>query len=241
MLGRGAERTMHKRLETLKGRLWPSTLVVFPSLRHRRRLTPISRIWGMDRGKPIDRHYIETFMSENSKDIHGRVLEIEDNRYTIQYGRGVIKSDILHVSNWDPGVTIVADLTAADDIEGNVFDCIVLTQTLQVIYDVPAALSTLHRILKPKGVLLATFPGISQIAREGMESWPDHWRFTRPSAERLFSEVFSAENVAVQVYGNVLAATAFLYGLAAEELREWELDYRDPDYQLLIAARAVKH
>ena len=241
MVWRGAERTMRMRLKTLKGRLWPSTLVVFPTLGHRRRVTPVSRIWGMDRGKPIDRHYIEIFMSENAKDIHGRVLEIEDNRYTIQYGSDVTRSDILHVSNWDPGVTIVADLTAAEEIESDIFDCIVLTQTLQVIYEVPAALSTLYRILKPRGVLLATFPGISQIAREGMESWPDHWRFTKSSAERLFSEVFSAENVAVQVYGNVLAATAFLYGLAAEELKEWELDYRDPDYQLLITARAVKH
>jgi hypothetical protein len=42
------------------------------------------------------------------------------------------------------------------------------------------------------------------------------------------------------VYGNVLAATAFLQGIAWNELRPEELDYRDPMYQVSIAARAVK-
>jgi len=38
----------------------------------------------------------------------------------------------------------------------------VFTQTLHLIYDVRSAIRTLHRVLKPGGVLLATFPGISQ-------------------------------------------------------------------------------
>jgi hypothetical protein len=46
--------------------------------------------------------------------------------------------------------------------------------------------------------------------------------------------------VTVTSYGNVLAATAFLQGLAAEELHPEELDYRDPDYEVLISVRAVK-
>jgi len=38
----------------------------------------------------------------------------------------------------------------------------------------------------------------------------------------------------------VLAATAFLNGLATEELRKEELDHYDPHYQLLITIRARK-
>lgn len=205
-----------------------------------RRLTPVSRIWGIDRGRAIDRHYIENFLEENAKDVHGRVLEIEDDGYTKMYGHEVTHSDVLHVAEWAPGVTIVGDLTSADHIDSNLFDCIILTQTLQLIYDFRAALRTLHRILKPRGVLLATLPGISQIAREGGEQWTDHWRFTRLATEKLFAEVFDAQNVSVQAHGNVLAATAFLYGLAIEEVHRWELDYRDPDYELSIAVRAVK-
>ena len=41
-------------------------------------------------------------------------------------------------------------------------------------------------------------------------------------------------------FGNVLAAIAFLAGLAAEELRPEELDVNDPDYQAVIVVRAVK-
>jgi hypothetical protein len=38
----------------------------------------------------------------------------------------------------------------------------------------------------------------------------------------------------------VLTAIAFLRGLAAEELKREELDYHDPDYELIITVRAVK-
>ena len=67
-----------------------------------------------------------------------------------------------------------------------------------------------------------------------------NWRFTTLSARRLFGEVFPTENVTVEAYGNVLVAVAFLHGLAAEELRQEELDHRDPDYEVLITVRAVK-
>jgi SAM-dependent methyltransferase len=221
-------------------RLWPSTILVLPTVGSRRRLTPVSRMWGMDRGLPIDRHYIEGFVSQNAKDIHGRVLEIEDDRYTRAYGIGVMRSDILHVSDRYPGVTIVADLTTGEGIEPDSFDCIILTQTLQLIYDYRSAVATLHRILKRGGVLLATFPGISQIAHEEGAQWRDHWRFTKLGAEKMFSEVFGPENVVTQAYGNVLAASAFLYGLAADELRAWELDYHDPEYEMSVGVRAVK-
>jgi hypothetical protein len=93
--------------------------------------------------------------------------------------------------------------------------------------------------LKPGGVLLATVPGISQISQYDMERWGDYWRFTSLSARRLIEEAGSME-VTVRTYGNVLAAIAFLHGLAADELREKELNYSDPDYELLIAIRAVK-
>jgi len=107
---------------------------------------------------------------------------------------------------------------------------------LQFIYDVRAAIFNLYRILKPGGILLATFPGISQISRYDM----DRWRFTTLSAQKLFEEVFSPVNVTVASYGNVLAANAFLHGLAGEELRPQELDHQDPDYELLITVRAIK-
>jgi len=205
-----------------------------------RRLTPVSRVFGFDRGTPVDRYYIETFLERCAADIRDRVLEIGDDTYTRRFGRDrVSRSDVLHVSGEHPRATIVADLSNADHIPSDTFDCIVLTQTLHLIYDVRAALSTLHRILRPGGVLLATFPGISQIDHhEWGASW--YWTFTSLSARRLFEEVFPAKSLSVETHGNVLAATAFLHGIALEELREDELNHDDPDYQVTIAVRATK-
>ena len=116
----------------------------------------------------------------------------------------------------------------------------ILTQTLNAVYDVAAAIETVERILVPGGVVLVTIPGISKISRYDMERWGYYWSFTVKSAQRLFESVFPAANVAVDSYGNVLAATAFLHGLAVEDVRRDELAFVDPDYQLLIAIRAVK-
>jgi glycosyltransferase involved in cell wall biosynthesis len=205
-----------------------------------RRVEPFSREWGMDRGVPIDRYYIEKFLSEHCQDISGHVLEIGDDRYTRRFGSDkIVRSDILHVAG-TPQTTIIADLTSADDIASESFDCIICTQTLPFIYDVRAAIRTLHRMLKPGGVLLATLPGgFHPISRFDMERWGDYWRFTRLSARLLFEEMFG-KNVQLKTYGNVMAATAFINGLAVEDLRSEELDRFDTDYEVSIAVRALK-
>ncbi len=205
-----------------------------------RRLAPFSRVFGYDRGTPVNRYYIEGFLARNCDDIRGRVLEVGDDSYTRRYGgERVDKIDVLHVEEGSPQATIIADLTEADHIPSESFDCIILTQTLHLIYDARTAINTLHRILKPGGVLLATFPGISQIDRhEWGKSW--YWAFTALAARRLFGEAFSERALSVETHGNVLAATAFLYGIALEELRKEELDFSDPDYEVTIAVRAVK-
>ena len=173
-------------------------------------------------------------------DIHGRTLEVADNAYTCKFGAGrVVQSDVLHAESGNPAATIVADLSRGEGLPSEAFDCIILTQTLQMIYDLRTSLRLLCEALKPGGVLLATMPGISQISRHDMDRWGDYWRFTTLSARRLFEDA-GPMDVTVKAYGNVLAAVAFLHGLAAEELREDELNWPDPDYELLIAVRAVK-
>jgi SAM-dependent methyltransferase len=207
-----------------------------------RRLTPVSRIVGFDRGLPIDRYYIERFLGAYAADVKGRVLEIGDDRYTRQFGGDrVARSDVLHAVPGNPQATFVADLTRADAVPSATFDCIVCTQTLQMIVDVEAALHHLARILKPGGVLLATNSGISRICRrEGIDPWGEYWRFTTQSIGRLLARAFPPANVRAVAYGNVLAAVAFLHGLAADELTVDELDYDDPDFEVLIAVRAVR-
>jgi glycosyltransferase involved in cell wall biosynthesis len=208
-----------------------------------RRLTPVSRRFGWDRGGlPVDRYYIERFVQQHARDIAGHVLEVRDDAYTRRFGGSkVTRVDVLHPTTDNPKATIVADLTAADHVPGDTFDCIVLTQVLPFIPDLEAAVRTLHRLLRPGGVVLATMPGISQIVRYDMDRWGDYWRFTSLSARRLFECAFPGGDVNVEAHGNVLAATAFLQGLSTRDLRPDELDYHDPDYEVLITVRAVKH
>jgi len=205
-----------------------------------RRLDPISREFGLDRGRPIDRYYIENFLARHAEDIGGRVLEIKDSALTRKYGGGrVTVSDVLDVDESNRRATIVADLTRAEDVPSNIFDCIICTQTLHFIYDLGSAVRTLQRILKPGGSLLATFPGIGQTSCQKLDE-RYCWALSTLAARRLFEEVFPAISVEIEAHGNVLAAVAFLEGLAVRELREDELDHHDPDYELLITLRAVK-
>ena len=205
-----------------------------------RRVTPLSRMWGYDRGQPIDRYYIETFLAHRAGDVRGRVLEIEDSTYTRRFGGSrVTRSDVLHVVEGNPMATIIGDLTSAPHIPSNTFECIILTQTLQLIYDVRAVIHTLHRILKPGGVVLATFPGITQNNdRDWSNDW--YWEFTPLSGRRLFEEAFAPEDVKIEAFGNVLAASSFLYGIAAGELTREELDYAERGYEVIITVRASK-
>lgn len=205
-----------------------------------RRLSPVSRLYGWDRGTPVDRYYIEKFLNDQRGAIRGHVLEVSENTYTKKFGgEQVTANDVLHYDNPEPPVTIVGDLTNAPHIPSNAFDCLIITQTLMMIYDFNAAIQTLHRILKPGGSVLCTVPGLSQIADPPWRStW--HWGFTQSSAQRMFSDVFGDEAVTVEVYGNVLSTISFLQGLAAEELTRAELELRDPDYQMLIAVKATK-
>jgi SAM-dependent methyltransferase len=206
-----------------------------------RRLEPIDRNYGFEWGKVLDRYYIEAFLREFSSDIHGRVLEVAENTYTVLFGgERVVRSDVLHYVSGKPNATIIADLSQADHIPSNSFDCIILTQTLQFIYRFGPAIETLHRILKPGGVLLVTSHGISQISRTDMDAWGEYWRFTALSLRKVFSEVFPESHITIKAYGNVLTAVGFLHGLTAGEFRREELDYRDPDYEVLLGARMVK-
>ncbi len=208
-----------------------------------RRLTPISETWGFERGGPLDRYYIERFLERSSGDIKGRVLEVKDNGYTTRFGSEVSRSDVLDINPANARATILADLTVADELGSNIFDCFILTQTLHQIYDIRKALRNAHRTLRPGGVLLCTLPSVTRVDAHHEGGWreeSDYWRFTGPCIERLFGEVFQPGSCAVRGYGNVLTCVAFLHGIAPHELKPAELDYVDPWFPLIFSVRAVK-
>lgn len=126
-----------------------------------------------------------------------------------------------------------------DNISDNSYDCIILTQVLQYIDDYELAIKECYRILKPRGILLATLPSIGRIdCVAGVNG--DFWRFTTASADYIFSKVFSKNKLNIKARGNVLAGLSFWIGLAQEELTKKDLDYFDPNFPCLITVKAIK-
>lgn len=200
--------------------------------------TPLSKDFGYSRGTPIDRYYIERFLADHSADIRGRVLEIGDDAYSRRFGGAKVeKQDILHVHPDNPRATIIGDLSEPGVLPERTFDCIILTQTLHLIYDLERAVGHVHRALKPGGVALITVPGITSIDRgEWKDSW--YWSLTERALAKLLSGTFPAKNVTCRSHGNLFAATAFLHGAALEEVGTARLDPSDPAYPVTVTARA---
>lgn len=207
-----------------------------------RRIAPINaNDFGESRGQCIDRYYIEQFLAAHEADVQGHVLEFGDDTYARKFGgTKATKVDVLHLTADNPRATIVANLESGRNIPSNTFDCILCTQVLHCIFEVHAAVRTLYRVLKPGGVVLVTDAGIQRVDSVDLANEEEYWRFTSLALRRLFEEVFPQDHVEVDASGNVLASIAFLHGLAAEDLRQKDLDLSDPDYEVSIALRAVK-
>ena len=196
---------------------------------------PLCRGFGYSHGTPIDRYYVQKFLGRCSSDITGRVLEIGDDSYCRQFGSKIGRQDIMHGEPGNPKATIVGDLSHAGTLPEAAFDCLVVMHTLQLIYDVPGAVREMWRGLRPGGVALVTIPGIGAAERG---EFPQYWSFSELAAMRLFADVFGAENVEAEAFGNVYAATCFLQGLAIEEVERPWLDTYDARYPILVGVRA---
>jgi SAM-dependent methyltransferase len=199
---------------------------------------PLSYQWGSDRGVEIARFYLEnSFFKEFSSDIHGHCLEFMDDRYTVRFGGDkVVKKDIASKEENNHNATIIADLTQKNDIASNLFDCIICTHVLHVIFNVNRAVEELHRILKPGGVLLVAVPHISMADQR----WNECWRFTPEGLFLILKSVFRVENILMRPYGNSLTAAGEIRGLAAHEFTRGELNYHDERFAVEVCARAVK-
>jgi SAM-dependent methyltransferase len=214
----------------MRRRLQPATFVL-PT-------EPLSDYWGIDRGTPIDRLYIETFLERHRDDIRGRVLEIKNSGYARRYGRDVESVDVLDIDADNLRATIVADLCDARVVDGERFDCFILTQTLMYVHDLRAAVAESHRMLRPGGVLLASVSALNRTDPDSPTG--DYWRVTSAGCSLVFAEAFGAANVRVQAHGNLAACVGFLVGMSREDVTGGELQGDDPRFPLVIVIRAVK-
>lgn len=201
---------------------------------------PVSDYYGDDRGTPVDRFYIDSFIAANRRLITGRVLEVAEDTYSRKFGSNVTSFDVLHYEAGTPGATLIGDLSSPETLPEDLFDCFICTQTIHVIYNYMDAIRGAARLLRPGGTLLCTLSGIAQISRYDMDRWGDYWRFTTLSAQRSFGEVFGHANVTVDYGGNCYAAINFLRGIALEELDKAKLTVKDANYPIVISIIATK-
>jgi len=204
-----------------------------------RSVEPVSRVFGLDRGTPLDRYYMRKFLSENKQHIQGKLIEIGDDKFSRMFGTNVTSYDVLHV---EPSkiATLVGDLTNVVTLPENFSDCFICTQVFNFIYDFHAAIRGAHFLLKPGGIILATVGSISPTSRHDADRWGHFWGFYPQGIERAFKQVFGENNVEIKVYGNSLAAAAFIKGLAFEELTLEELDFVDEDYPVIVCIKGKK-
>ncbi len=202
--------------------------------------SPLSDYYGFDRGTPIDRFYIENFLKENQEHIKGVCLELLNDNYTKRYGGDmVVKSDVLDIDETNKNATIIDDLRNLKKIVDNTYDCIILTQVLQFIDDVPSAISECHRILKKDGALLVTLPSLSRIdCTSGVNG--DYWRFTEASAKYLFEKKFSSEQLKITTFGNVRSGIYFYAGLSQEDVSKKVFKNNDQNFPLIVTIKAIK-
>jgi SAM-dependent methyltransferase len=199
-----------------------------------RRTTPFSDRFALDRGKPVDRLYIEDFLSSHAYDVRGNVLEVSRSTYSRLFGAARVASiTIVDIDPSNQQRTLAADLCERGSLPPARFDCEIVTQTLQYLPDLPAALDNLWSALAPGGVLLMTVPTL-----QPGDPAHDYWRFTPLGLRRILeTHLPQTAEIEVKGYGNVLAGVASLYGLAVEDVGAALVRDEDPRVPVTVAAR----
>jgi glycosyltransferase involved in cell wall biosynthesis len=245
----GRTREAGRRLRARAG-AWAWTLRRLPVVRQvrwlqLRRLRPLGN--GRQRGTPVVRYYWARFLDRYRSDIRGEGLEIGTTLTLRQYGGdAVTRADALDLAAHSPEITAVADLTRADALPANQYDCFINQFTMHLIYDVDAALYHSIRMLKPGGVLLVNFPCVDYYLPAGLDMATGrpmfmYWWFTPIQVENLLRRAgLSAADYKVEVFGNLFSRIAYQMNLPAEELATHELEHVDPGHPLLICVRALK-
>jgi SAM-dependent methyltransferase len=200
-----------------------------------RRLEPFSRVFGFDRGTPIDRFYLHKFLEQHQHLITGNILEIQRSQYTRIYGHNL---GLMHTVDIDPqhGPTFVCDLAHCEAVlASNTYDCVLLPNTLHLLREVEASLRHVLRVTRPGGVILAAAAGF--VPLDGLE---DYWHLSPAGWREVLASAWPGGEIIITGHGNCLAVLAANLGLAVEELSAPDLDYYDPHFPVCVTVYCRK-
>lgn len=190
-----------------------------------------------ERGTPIERYYIEKFLTMHKDYIKGYTLEMRDPLYIRKFGDKITKYDIFDYA--DEKATFTGDIQKTENMPSDKYDTYICTQMLYVPYDTKAALKSANKMLKKGGALIVTLPFIQKVlVTENFGN--EHWRITEPALKRLLEEAgFEVKDI--RSYGNSMATVLSLEGIAVEDIKDKKnLDIYDFNYPVEIAALAIK-
>ena len=219
---------------------WIVRLLFVRKSRIERALTPISAKFGIDRGRPIDRHYIEIFMTAHRQRIAGRVLEIGAPLYANAFPNEIETLDVLHVNDSGGSITITGDLQDSKTLERHTFDCIILTQVLPFLKRPEEALRNAWNACSESGCLLITVPTISQVSEYDRDRWGDYWRFTEQGLREIVVRATGREPRLFS-FGNVVTCCGFLQGCCCEDLPAEVFEKNDRKYPLVVTCMVSKN
>ncbi|GAA2591706.1 methyltransferase domain-containing protein [Streptomyces axinellae] len=199
-----------------------------------RRLTPICPAFGTSRGTPIDRYYLNRFITEIRDVVQGDVVEIggEDGNkdvYGFTRASGYRGLDIKE----GPGVSLAGDAADPDIIPANSLDSIIAFNVLEHTARPWQVVDNMWQWLRRGGTAYCMVPSAQRL--HGAPE--DYWR-PLPAALREMFGAWSEQTV--HQYGNPLSAIASLMGIAAEELDAVELSTHHPDYPVASCIVARK-
>jgi SAM-dependent methyltransferase len=210
-----------------------------------RRLQPVGH--GRQRGTPIVRHYWYKYLQKHQTDIRGNTLEIGSTDTVRRIGGTTVTSvEGIDLSPHSPEITVVADLSRADHVPSDRYDCFVNQFAMHLIYDAEAALYHSIRILKPGGVLLINFNCIDYYFPRGLDMGTGeplfvyHW-FTPIQVENMLRMIgLGPANYTLDIYGNLFTRIAYQMNIPAEELTQRELAFIDSGHPLMMCVRVEK-
>lgn len=210
-----------------------------------RRLQPM--YGGREVGTPIVRWYWMDFLDRHRADVRGDALELGTTATVGEYGGDRLRSaDAMDFSRRSTEITVVADLSRADAVQGERYDCFILQFTTHEIADVEAALYHALRLLRPGGVLLVNFLCVDAEFRSELDAERGlprrvHWCFTPLQVHNLLRRVgLDSEDYALEIHGNLFARIASHLNMPAEAVMRRELMHQDPTHPVLVCARVVR-
>ena len=199
-----------------------------------KRRFPICHQFGFTRGTPVDRYYLDKFISEIRHQVVGSVLEIGgvlQNKEIYQLSLATEYQTLELV--FRPGVTVVGDAHDSTVIMPESVDTILLFNVLEHCHNPWVVVQNIHSWLRVGGKCFCLVPNAQKL-----HSGPkDYWRPLPDGMKQLFQD-FSEYNL--HIYGNPLTVLASFMGVAAEELSTQDLDDFHPDYPVSTCIAALK-